>query len=420
MALAALTGIALLACTSKPKPDAAGADRAATRTGADADPDADADADGEGEPTDTVQAKEDLGPPAEPGTKESPTAAAPIGGARIWVTGDDALLGLDLDGKLEQSIPVPDGVGAVRRRSAGDFVGLALGDPGEVVVFDEGKTKRFAIPTVIPEQGCTPRLSKSEEDYGAADARLELQDAWDFGLSDGQQRACILLLDRNVNMASYGVDIQVDLKAGKAKASVYADESGECSSDDPPSCDDRDPLSPWIELEAEGPWADWSEHSVSEEVKDGAWRFSYDSRTGKVSDKKGEKEIMLCRAEGDRDVSPEFDCAQIEEVSTSYRWLLVHGPIEEGDYIHRDLFIFDRKAGELLTVEPGVEKTARKLNVIDPSKAFAGGIEAFDAVGESDIASLPSDRLWLDGLLVIPERREAVAVHGTRVLTARD
>lgn len=409
----ALACTVLAACTPKPADKDQDKDQAREQARpVSADEQGETDAKG---PEKAGNVEEAATPKKPDGSAADQSPVPKIDGARFWVVGESELLGVSLDGKVEHTVALPEEVGSVIRRASGDFVGLALGDPGHMVLFGAGDPHKTPIPTVLPREGCEPRPSKSGEDYGAADDRLDLQDGWDFRLAEGGGKACAMLYDRNINMASYGLDLEVDLTTSKVKASIIAHDNADCYDDADDAvqlCQDREPIHPWIEVEPGGPWEGWTPREVEATTTQGDWRFTYDFEAGSVADKKGEKTINLCGPSAAR------QCLEPESVSTSYRWLLLHGPVEEGDYIHRDLFLFDRDSGELMTIRRDLEGKGGKVGVIAPSKAFADETETFDAVGESDIDSLPGDRFWLDGTLLIPERRELVSIGGGRVLTA--
>jgi hypothetical protein len=105
-----------------------------------------------------------------------------------------------------------------------------------------------------------------------------------------------------------------------------------------------------------------------------------------------------------------------EDESPSGRWLVLGGDIEEGDYIHRRIVLFDRESGDVFPIrtKPGAWPSPLAGSGARPPFAIALP-ETASVVGESDVRWLGEDEtselLVVDELLVRP-RGASFSVDG--------
>ena len=100
----------------------------------------------------------------------------------------------------------------------------------------------------------------------------------------------------------------------------------------------------------------------------------------------------------------------LDEMSPSGRWQVFSANVEEGDYIHRDLLLFDAQTGRMYPVVEGAFPAPLDARTLGAINTVHG--HTVSATGETTIRFLdPGERLWVDGLLVIPGER-GVTVSG--------
>lgn len=316
---------------------------------------------------------------------------------RFW-TAERGLRAHDLDGRLLETRG-SEGDDA-RRLSNGTIVLLSSRDDGsqELVRMDaSGEVRlRVALPYALDPTTCEPVGATRRDDLEP----MSPQSGYDFSVDETQRYACIELLDRNENMASYGLSVVVDLERGNVDSRVTLDIEGQCAAElrNGGPCEHRSVGAPWVE---HVPAAD----------KDGTWVFDVDEKHGWIT-RAGALHASLCADGATR--NDDEPCAEVESRSPSGRWILLSAKVDDSDYIYREAVLFDRERGELWQVfeEPEgtrVYRSIEPMSLFEAAKTQANPLRLF---GESDFAWLPMDRLWVDGGLLIPERLESVRIGG--------
>jgi hypothetical protein len=178
-------------------------------------------------------------------------------------------------------------------------------------------------------------------------ARLDIQEDGDFVLDAGGRAACLTLMDRNANMVNVSIELRVDLSSGAVLHRVNI--GGDCAKVPPtwPAC----PVQQWSPPEAPP------------------------AGLGLPAN------------------------VQEESVAPGGRWSVLAQPALEGDYIHRSLFLLDRKRKLVFPIAAGPfpgPLAPAALGLGD------GGPGTVDAVGESTVRWLDGDALLVDELLVVP------------------
>jgi hypothetical protein len=348
------------------------------------------------------------GSPAGSNAVVEPDAPSPAPSAtHFWVV-DDTLVAYDLDGTRVASLG-DEPLDRAHRLADGRVVGLIEGDQHALVlvILDAGgaRTQRIEVANFFDPEQCN--VGTAPSDPSSYTEPLRIQDPRDFGVNAGA--ACLTLQDRNVNMASYELSVTVDLATGGLLSRVALDLDGECEGKQlrrgivEGSCEARADSQPWVVTVTDEPPARED------------WPARFDEATRSLV-RAGQEPVRLC-IPGHVSADPDGDwgaCAELESSSTSGRWSLLSGNRDEGDYIYRDLLLLDHSDGTLLQIgEP------RKFVEVTPAQVFADEPEQgrLWLVAESEVAWLPGDRLWVDGLLLIPERREIVELGGTLART---
>lgn len=331
---------------------------------------------------------------------------------RFWISGA-GLRAYDFDGA--QLATLSEFGDYARRLPDGRVVlvggGEAGGESAELLVLDDqgAVALRQALPNGLDLDDC------SVDDYGEADHPeawpLHLQEAAGFRVDAKTGRACLMLQDRNINMADFVVSVSIELEGGGIASEVELDATESCASFDtePESiCPDAERGVPWVEF------ADAPENEPSED----SWAFHYDDERKRLIGAEGEGPL-LCEAGAKPDSDDWAACSMSESRSPSGRWELLIGRWESGDYIYRELALLDRETGALFQFHEQGEGT-KMVEVEAPAIFAVEGPGVLAVVGESDYGWLPEDRLWVDGRLIIPARREIVEIGGrrARALTA--
>jgi hypothetical protein len=243
-----------------------------------------------------------------------------------------------------------------------------------------GKARRVAR---LPEKytACTA-LADYPAGHHFAPGDLDLHEDGDFVVDASGKVACLHLMDRNANMMNVGVDLRVDLVKGAVSHLVsFPEECAKGRRFEP--CRPRAPAS-------------------ARQRPAGGFPFALEAgRLRRQEPGAGPRTVAV--------LGPGFEPEKA--LSPSGRWLPFHGPIVEGDYIHRPIFLLDRLRGDIYAIRAG---PARPLGPARLKRlAF---IESFDATGETTIRWLPGiDRLILGSLLVIPGAR-AIELDGDLAL----
>jgi hypothetical protein len=270
---------------------------------------------------------------------------------------------------------------------------LAKGGRLERISLRDGKRSRvvklppFACqPTTHGNPDAGPETSGQEAWFS-----LNLQDPSDFTVDRKNQRACLCLMDRNVNMMDYAVELAADLKTGKVRR--WLSLGGETCVP-PAGVKVGDRPARW-----ECPVDDVS---TGEQVPTASLPFSFDDKgvLKKGFKETGEPVLMI------PGYSPEY-----HGLSPSGRWLVLGGDQEDADYIHRGLVLLDRQAGEVYPIverrswpaplRPRTKPGKRRLPRIKTPIA-----NACPAVGETDLRwlgdSAESEYLIVGDLIVKP------------------
>lgn len=340
--------------------------------------------------------------PAEPAAARTEAAASPSSSAEILIIAkDEGLFEYDLDGKQ------------LRQRSSTSGEHPRVLPDGNVLLLATG-THDYVITQIDP-QGKTSELARVLRGYdldtckavGAGDEwGLEVQEAWGFRVDADAKLACLSIADRNFNMADIQLDVRVDLSTSEVQTRVvFAAEEG---------CVGQGPT-----FECKASLA--SRMRAGKGVTGGAFAWRWDPSAFLVYPADAPEPAAhpqawrMCPPDVDLDDEDarEALCGYEEGRSSGGRFVAVHGPMSEGDYIHRTIFVIDLDSGELLGA--GTEGSGDALKVMTSEQAFAQEWEGFDAVGESDLRWVGEpgrERLWLDGRLIDPEARRVIRVGG--------
>jgi len=204
----------------------------------------------------------------------------------------------------------PDAIVALRPRGAS---------------FGEGAT----VELIDPKAGSRRRVGRIPAFHCAAtDAEVDLQDETDFQVDADQGRACLSLMDRNINMAEVGVEVVVDLKTGKVRRWLSLGEG---------SCHPPKDVTIGTPRPSEG--CAVSSHGVPN-IGEDPKGFSFHATNV-------EDDVVIEGTSPGRLRVPSYQRAGD---SPSGRFELLRGEQEDGDYIHFKALVFDRQTGELFPV----------------------------------------------------------------------
>jgi hypothetical protein len=245
--------------------------------------------------------------------------------------------------------------------------------PDEIVMLDGASGEVTSVRRVSLVTGKIkliarlPRLACRGRDNLA----LGLQSADDFGVTKDGAYACLALADRNENMADVAVSLRIDLRTGKVGLHQDLGHEKDRGED---RCQIREASGPELECSARRP-------------------------ESSKADIPGMNEIAGVSA---------FEPDGSEALSGS--WIIVHGELEDADYIHRPLVLLDRRDGKAYPIRPGawpkplthreLKRIAKAATEGDPDKAGT-----MIAVGETELRWVrlgDKDALIADGTLYIP------------------
>lgn len=259
---------------------------------------------------------------------------------RTFIVGnDDGLREVGLDGRLVRTISDTP-ASHPRLLASGELLFL---NPRSLELrrLDLGTGEETTIATVPRHPECGDSL----------DVSIDIQSAADFVVDEGSGSVCLRLMDRNANMADYGIVLRLDLEEGTLHESVWL----------PSTCNDGDTDEDLFVCEDSAP----PHHGGSPPQRAA-------------------------------DLPEEY----VEESrSPSGRWALISGEPVMGDYVWRTLFLRETSSGRLFPFNAG-----RWLEPIDPAAPLDAG-DTVRAAGESTIRWLEGDLLQIDELLVIPGSR---------------
>ena len=158
---------------------------------------------------------------------------------------------------------------------------------------------------------------------------LDIQDPSDFEIADDKRAACIVLMDRNINMANVRLNVRVDLKSSAITRWLDVGE---------PNC--KAPVDVSTEAVPEGVFCDTPFAAQPQpEPKANTFPFTFEREKLWHRDTDGRVEAKLKLASYD-----------VESTSPSGRWLVLSGDTNEADYIYRRLILLDRGNGQLYPI----------------------------------------------------------------------
>lgn len=319
-------------------------------------------------------------PPTAQQTEEAPlrrgceVLAQPNGPARrYFVATEEGVLEVASDGlRLRRLSPLP----------AQAMLLLPGGREALVVGQETGELRSLTLDTCVERrvralglaaERCVVGRTASEEALA-----LRLQSSEDLWLSQDGTAACMTLSDRNVNMANALVRVQVRLADAALSSRLLV--AGDCAAQ--PESGDGFQCAPHPRPRA------------------AALPGSNSPRAFALEGSR----IVRLGARGAQRVRGLLAATDVEEEapSPSGRWSLLRVHLEEGDYIHRSLVLFDRDAGELYGLRAGAWPSPLSATALRHHEALVEA--AASAVGESTVRWLDADTLQLGDLLITPGR----------------
>lgn len=199
---------------------------------------------------------------------------------------------------------------------------------------------------------------------------LAIQSDEDFAFEPGGRAICIRLQDRNINMADVIIAFRVDLATGAAVSTIEMSACERDGGEMPEGCRGRLPAGPAAQKSAQRPFA------ISEGV--------------------------LTHGKSHRNLGRPHDYNE-EKVSPSGKWAIVGGNHSNGDYIERDLFLFDRDTGQLYPLPESATTWPAPVPSREQSKLASWSGRTISAVGETPILWLGDrDAVAIGHALVVP------------------
>lgn len=188
---------------------------------------------------------------------------------------------------------------------------------------------------------------------------------------------CLHVMDRNLNMMNVEVVMRVGLADGAVAHRVTT----------PATCGGAHPP-------VDGPLCAVAPRASSRRNGD-AMPFAIEGNRLVRRDARGRRSTLGTVLGSD---------VSLDEMSSSGRWQVFSANVEEGDYIHRDLLLFDAQTGHMHPIVEGPFPAPLDARTIGAINTVHG--HTASATGETTIRFLdPGERLWVDGLLVIPGER---------------
>lgn len=199
---------------------------------------------------------------------------------------------------------------------------LGAGATLERIRLADGRRERVAA---LPPFACGDGAAG---DGGVSFEALDLHDGADFELAPSEGLACLRLLDRNLDMASVVLDVQVDVRRGGVERWLVVGDDV-CR---PPR--DVQPGEPARRCERAGAPSASSSATA---------RYTYD-----LPDADGR--VVEATPQGER-VALQLGLDYAPEVaSPTGRWLVLGGDTVEGDYLYRRLSLLDRESGRVYPI----------------------------------------------------------------------
>ena len=260
---------------------------------------------------------------------------------------------------------------------------LAKGARLERISIGDGQRSKLAK---IPPFSCRQPSDGNVENTAPQDLVLALQDPSDFEVDEGGQKACISLMDRNINMMDYAVDVLVDLKAGRVQRWLTAGEES-CI---PPMGVPLSQMSANLKCKS---------RSTPPSVGPKSFSYSFTEQGTLLRERPDGGEPVL-KIPGYRPAP--------NAVSPSGRWLILSGDQEDANYIHQGIVLLDREKGEVYPIHVGRSWPAplRPKGTQKPPHIKTPIADAAPVVGETDIrwlgTSADTELLIIGDLVVKP------------------
>lgn len=274
----------------------------------------------------------------------------------LFVAGEQGVREVGLDGKTLRIISREKASNPRRMPDGKSLLYLVPGKP-ELRRMDletGASSKVAALPRSF--RLCKQPENESELTFKFND--LDIQSAGDFVIDKSGKAACLELMDRNLNMADVIINLRVPLMgSGKVQWAVSMPDG--CPGPKLAACE------PARQTPAVSPAATY-------DLDDG-WLIA------------GKKRVIKL-GRGD---------FQVDSVSPGGFWAVIGGNYEDGDYIHRTLYLLNRRDGTIRTIgKRSVVLTRKQLRAIDA--------ESEPAVGETTIRWVKDEALLIDSKLVFP------------------
>jgi len=236
----------------------------------------------------------------------------------------------------------------------------SLGHGAAVELVDSQSGRRHRVAR-IPGFRCATK-DPSDDDMTS---QVDLQDETDFVVDGARGRACLSLMDRNINMGEIAVEIVIDLKSGKIRRWLSLGED---------AC--RPPKGVTVGSPDSSEGCRGSSLGVPS-IGDETAGFAFRARNV-------EDDIVI---EGKSPGSVLVRSYQRAGDSPSGRFELLHGEQEDGDYIHFKALIFDRQTGQLFPVTQKPGRWPKPLPVVGKARRhIKTPVErAGDLVGETPL-----------------------------------
>ncbi|HTV22978.1 MAG TPA: hypothetical protein VMG12_30015 [Polyangiaceae bacterium] len=275
---------------------------------------------------------------------------------------------------------------AIAPRDTSDMPRLSAGATLQRISLADGRRSELAA---VPPFACKTPASKADPEGLEGSGwsyDVDLQDEGDFELDRTGHRACLRLLDRNVNMASVILDVHVNLQKHSVQRWLV---TGEDVCPAPRGVRRGEPTSS-CNGAAEPP---------AEAAPASGGGYAYDMP-------QADGEVIQTTPQGTRtalklglDYSPEAR-------SPSGRCRVLGGDTVEGDYLYRRLSLLDRESGR---VYPILEKAGAWPRAIEPSPGSPPTLPPIEsailAPGEADVRWLhlpEGEVLVVDSAVVRP------------------
>ncbi len=315
---------------------------------------------------------------------EAKPVSEPAAGGPAWLVAGSqrGLERWSLDGRATM---ISRGTARFPRWRSADKVVVLTGDElasGKILLqqvsLSSGKRRTLAT---LPPFSCKNKEERQDKEELLPALPLLLQTQDDFRLDRTGRKACLRIMDRNINMAEIGVDMEIDLRSGKTRRWSFAEEET-C---EPP---------PGVVIK-NGPASDCGAMEPDAEPMSARTDYSFTFRDGRIVDATDQviKRAAVLKGYANGPVSP------------SGRWVVLYGEIAEGDYMHRGILLFDRSDGSVHQVP--MKATQVWSAAIDLSKTRKH-LSVLDTVTEDDVRWLPiadADVLVVNFRVVVPGAR---------------